>query len=223
MKTLIHNSKANQTSIHFNKAKLLFLGLFIFFNAFKSSAQFVLEPFSGKDDFILESWYFNTIDSARKVSLFALNEVKYNYDAKQSNLLSYGLIGYDLKNGFGVVSGWRISEHSTSALAGFQYGYYRKDFLAYVVVNTELKRDPSMEAYTLLQYRKKLNKKLKGFSQFQSSTNFTNDGHTFSLHRLRLGLDFGKIQAGVGLENTLVGEDYHRTTAPGVFVRLELY
>ena len=192
------------------------------FSGFKSSAQFVVEPFVSNEDLINASWYFKTIDDAQKLIIFSLNESKYNFESEASSVFSYGVMGYDLAKGFGPAVGWRITPYSAAALAGIQYGFYRENFLAYFIANAELKENTSMEFYSLLQYRTSLTEKLRGFSQLQTSTNFTTDAHSFSLHRLRLGLDFGKIQTGVGLENTMAGQDWDRTTNAGLFVRLEL-
>ena len=213
------------TGIKNTKTKVRFIvfSVAFFFIIHQGFAQFVVEPFVSNDNLILESWYFNTIDESKRFSIFSLNEAKYDFDTKQSSVLSYGIIGFDLKKGFGPMAGWRISQYSAAALAGLQYGYYRKNFLAYITLNAELKDDPNLELYTLLQFRKQLSTKLKGFSQLQISKNFTTDAHVFSLYRLRIGTDFGKIQTGVGLEQTMMGEDWEYDITPGLFIRLELY
>jgi hypothetical protein len=205
------------------KAKFPFLCLAFFCTTHQSFAQFVLEPFVSPDEFILESWYFNTIDENKRFSIFNLNEAKYNFESESSSAFSYGILGYDLVGGFGPLIGWRVSSASAAALTGVQYGLYRKNFLAYFTFNVELKNDPNIELYSLLQCRPQLSPKLKGFSQFQISKNFTTDDHTFSLYRLRLGIDLGKIQTGLGLEQTMVGSEWDYNIAPGAFVRLELY
>ncbi len=201
---------------------VLFLTLLIVSQR-QAQAQFVLEPFVSNDDFILESWYFKTIDESKRFSVFALNEAKFNFDTDQSTVLSYGLVGFDWKGGFGPVTGWRASENGTAALAGFQYGVYRENFLAYMTVNREVKSDPNYEFYSLIQYRKPINEKLKGFSQLQISKNFQDNNHTFSLYRLRLGLDLGKFQTGIGIEQNMIGEGWDHKINAGLFVRMELY
>lgn len=210
-------------NIKFHSTVLFVFSLFFFITAFESKAQFVLEPFVSEESLILESWYFNTIDESQRLSIFNLNEAKYTFETNESSVFSYGIMGYNLAGGFGPMAGWRVTNYSAAALAGLQYGFYRENFLAYVVLNSELKQNPNMEFYTLIQYRPKLTEKLKGFSQLQTSTNFTADGHAFSLYRLRLGVDFGKIQTGIGLEHTMAGPEWERATGPGFFVRLELY
>jgi hypothetical protein len=205
------------------KVKFILFCCAFFFIMHQSFAQFVVEPFVSSEDFILESWYFNTIDKSERLSIFALSEAKYNFDTEQSSVLSLGNIGYNWKKGFGPVVGWRISSASAAALAGIQYGYYRENFLAYLTLNTELKDNPNIEFYALIQYRKQITEKLKGFSQLQISNNLVDNTHTFSFYRLRLGADLGKIQTGVGLEQTMVGEDWEYDIAPGLFLRLELY
>ena len=217
------NFTTQQSSLNNYAIKLLIFGIIWLFNTQKSHAQFVVEPFVSADEFILESWYFNTIDKHKRVSIFNLNEAKYNFDSEQSALLSYGLVGYDLFKGFGPVAGWRINQYAAAALAGIQYGFYRKSFLAFTTVNVELKDNPNYEFYALLQFRPQLTEKLKGFSQFQISKNFNSEDHTFSLYRLRLGLDLGQFQTGLGIEQTLAGSDWDHTIAPGIFFRMELY
>jgi hypothetical protein len=203
--------------------KLLVFAFIYVFGTQQSQAQFVAEPFVNDDDFILETWYFNTIDEGKRFSIFNLNEAKYSFETEASSLLSYGLVGYDWVKGFGPVVGWRINPYAAAALAGIQYGYYREHFLAYATLNTELKIDPNFEFYTLLQYRPQLTEKLKAFSQLQISKNFNSDNHTFSLYRLRLGLDLKKFQTGLGLEQTFAGADWGHSIAPGLFFRMELY
>ena len=189
----------------------------------KSFSQFVIEPFVSNDQLILESWYFNTIDESKRLSVFALNESIYDYDTESSSLLSFGMFGYDWIKGFGPIAGWRLSEQSSAALGGLQYGFYRENFFLITYLNSELKSDPNFEFYTITQFRPQLSEKLKGFGQLQISKNFNTDIHTFSLYRLRLGADLGKIQTGLGLDQTFFGEDWESDIAPGFFVRLELY
>lgn len=202
---------------------VVLLSFAFLFTTKSTYAQFVVEPFVSDDAFILESWYFNTIDKSKRFSIFSLNEATYDFDTKNSSVLSYGLVGFDLVKGFGPVTGWRISPYSAAALVGLQYGIYSQNFLAYLTVNTELKDNPNYEFYALLQYRKPISKKLKLFSQLQISKNFSKDTHTFSLYRFRLGPDLGKFQAGIGIEQTLVEEDWEHDISPGLFLRLELY
>ena len=133
------------------KAKPLTLILALFFISHQSFAQFVLEPFVSTDELILESWYFNTIDENKRLSIFNLNEAKYDFDSESSSVLSYGILGYDLGKGFGPMTGWRVTSYSAAALLGLQYGHYRENFLAFFTVNSEVKDDPNFEFYSLLQ------------------------------------------------------------------------
>ncbi len=189
----------------------------------QTSAQFVLEPFASKDNLILESWYYNSIDEARRLSIFNLNEANYNYETGGTSFLSYGVVGFNWKKGFGPITGWRLTAASSAALAGLQYGIYGEDFFVFFYLNSELKKDPNFEFYSISQYRRKINDKLKAYGQLQFSNNFKDNAHYYSFYRLRLGVDLGKIQTGFGLEQTLIGEDWDYDIAPGLFVRLELY
>ena len=223
MKILATN---NKQSLSLNGARLTksillsVLGLVI---SQQSFSQYVLEPFVSDDNMILESWYYNTITESKRLSLFNLNEVNYNYDTESSSLLSYGVLGYDLAKGFGPIVGWRLSALSSATLAGVQYGLYRENFFAFFYLNSELKNNPNFEFYTITQYRPQITDRFKGFGQLQISKNFNEDMHTYSLYRLRLGADLGKIQTGVGVDQTFAGGDWESNIAPGVFLRLELY
>ncbi len=214
------NSVINQNRRSF---KTIYLGVGLFLLALQSSAQFVVEPFVSGDKFILESWYFNTVDEAHRLSIFTLNEASYDYNTENTSILSYGVVGYDLKGGFGPVGGWRMSQQGSAAIAGVQYGKYGENFLLYSNVNAELKDDPSFEFYVLAQFRPQITDKFKAFSQLQVSMNFTQDDHAYSLYRLRLGADLGKIQTGFGLEQTAAGPNWAYNATPGVFLRMELY
>ena len=205
------------------KAKLMILCCAFFFISQQSQAQFILEPFVGNDDFILESWYYNSINESKSLSIFSLNEARHNFETESNSFLSYGVLGYDWKKGFGPIIGWRISPYSAAALAGFQYGIYRENFFIILNLNSELKKDPNLEMYSIIQYRKPITEKFKAFSQLQISKNFTVDNHSFSLYRFRLGADLGKIQTGIGLEQTMSGKNWSYDIQPGFFVRLELY
>jgi len=93
----------------------------------------------------------------------------------------------------------------------------------YTTVNTELKDNPNFELYVLAQYRPQITEKFKAFSQLQVSMNFNEDDHVYSLYRLRLGADLGKIQTGIGLEQTMTGPNWDYKATPGIFIRMELY
>ncbi|GAB5552045.1 MAG: hypothetical protein Sapg2KO_16360 [Saprospiraceae bacterium] len=74
-----------------------------------------------------------------------------------------------------------------------------------------------------MQYKPLLSEQLKGFSQLQISTNYAFGDHTFSLIRLRMGLDLGKFQTGLSLDQIFTGPEAEYNIAPGVFFRMELY
>jgi hypothetical protein len=223
MKTVLQNQKNNQKKAILNALKVFAFGLIIMMQSQKASAQFVVEPFVSEDNFILESWIYKSIDQNRKFSIFSLNEFNHNYDTNSTSFLSYGILGYDVKKGFGPAIGWRTTANRTSALGGLQYGLYGKNYLAYFILNTELRNNPNFEFYSLLQYRVQLSEKLRGFGQLQISKNFNEDNHVYSMYRLRLGLDLGKFQTGFGLEQNLQGADWNHKATPGVFFRMELY
>jgi hypothetical protein len=110
--TLLDNMKI------FSTLKLLAIALTFTLSSYKSHAQFVVEPFVSTDEFIMETWFFKTIDESKRFSIFSLNEAKYNFESEDTSLLSYGLVGFDWLKGFGPVTGWRINNYNAAALAG---------------------------------------------------------------------------------------------------------
>ena len=186
-------------------------------------SQFVVEPFVGDDNIVIESWFFKTIDEKGKFNVFNLNEAIYDFDTETTSFLSYAVFGYDLKKGFGPALGWRFTEPDGAALGGVQYAYYQENFFITANLTSEFRKNPNIELYSIIQYRKKINDKLAAFSQLQFSTIFRDESHNFSFQRLRLGVDFGKFQTGLGLNQTQFGRNFDYSADPGIFLRMELY
>ena len=200
---------------------LVFCIAFLVF-ANKNYAQISIEASSSDENFIVEAWWFKTLEINPKFNIFSLNEAIHNYEIKETQYMNYTVIGYEINKGFGPVVGARFLENRVSGLAGIQYAYYTPTFFIATNITSELRSNPFFEWYILLQYRPQLSETLKLFTQLQNGINFNEEGNDFSFQRLRIGLDFNFLQAGLALNTTQLGKNWDFDAEPGIFIRLEL-
>ena len=185
------------------------------------TAQTTIENFTGTDEMVVEAWFFKGITEDYRFNIFSLNEVVHNYDSEENIFLSYTVFGYDVWKGFGPLLGARLVEGRSSGLAGIQYAKGGDRFLLTTNFSAEIRENPFLERYLLTQYRFPLTDQLNFFGQFQNSTNFNEDAHSFSLQRLRVGLSWKKLQFGVGLNSYQFGDNWDFDSNQGGIARLE--
>ncbi|MEO1012206.1 MAG: hypothetical protein AAFX53_12925 [Bacteroidota bacterium] len=204
------------------KLKSIYLFTILLFAFWKAShAQTTLETFAGLDEMVIESWFFKPLTSDYAFNIFSLNDVIIDYDTEETAFVSYTVLGYDAWKGLGPVVGSRVFEGRASALAGVQWAKTGEGFFITTNFTTEIRDNPLYEWYLLAQYRFPINDKMGFFSQFQNSLNFNGDGHLFTFQRLRIGLSWDTLQAGLGLNTYQNGEDWDFESDPGFFIRLE--
>lgn len=199
---------------------LLACFIIIFFKSY-SFGQTVIEAASTDENFFLEMWWVKSFDPEYKLTLFNLNTAEYNYDLEESILMSYSVVSYDAFKGFGPAVGTRVLSDRLVALGGLQYNLYNEKFFVTANFTSEFKGNPDFELFSIIQYRPKFGKKIKGFLQGQLSLNFNADMHLLSFQQLRLGTDFGLIQTGLALNQLQSGADWEYDFQPGLFLRLE--
>ncbi|MEM6380808.1 MAG: hypothetical protein AAF705_21700 [Bacteroidota bacterium] len=203
------------------KLKACFLFGILWLLAQIGYAQTTIEAFAATEEMVVEGWFFKPLTEDYRFSIFSLNDVVVDYETEGAEFVSYTVLGYDVWKGFGPVVGGRIFDGRASAVAGIQWAKVGEQFLINTNVTTELRDNPFYEFYLLAQYRFPISKKLNFFSQFQNSTNFNNEAHSFSFQRTRVGLSLQKFQFGLGINTYQLGENGDFDNDPGLFVRLE--
>lgn len=192
----------------------------------KSIAQNNLEILTTPEAIEVEASIFKPLDKFYKFTLFNLNQADYDYKTRKTSFMTYAIVSYDMYKGFGPTIGARFLRNEfidkAVALGGIQYTMAKRNFFIASVFTTEFISKPDYEFFITAQYNPKLNERLTGYFEFQTSFNFNAQAHLFSFQKFRLGLDFKKYQAGFSLDNYQFGKDWEYDFQPGVFVQLTL-
>lgn len=187
----------------------------------QSKAQTVVETAVTDDNLIFETWLAKPFDKAYKFVLFNLNTAEYNFHTEETNFMSYTIVSYDWKKGFGPALGTRLLKDRAVGLGGVQYTFHSEKFFITANFTSEIKSNPDFELFSIVQYRPNLSEKIKGVFQGQFSFNINTEEHLFSFQQLRLGTDLEPVQAGFGLNQFQFGPDWEYDIQPGLFFRLE--
>ena len=184
--------------------KIIALLLFTLAGA-TSIAQNVAEVFVNDKNVSHEIWLSGAFQDSSRLSIFNYTRFRVDYESTTANeFLSYSTINYEIVKGFGIATGGFILNSGFVPVIAFNYFYQNETWLVNIFPSVELVEDPNKEVFLFLQYRPRLNDRLRLFSQLVYNANFTLERHNFSEQNLRLGLEYRSLQFGIGGDVTQV-------------------
>lgn len=111
-----------------------------------------------------------------RFNFFNLAAFDAEYDAAPENeFVISSLLAYNIGKGFSIGVGGEIQPPGANFIAGLQYTYATDQFLLVLFPSFTLNKASQFAQFTLLEYRHRLNQRLRGYLRIQGlfSTNFT--------------------------------------------------
>jgi hypothetical protein len=133
-----------------------------------------------------------------------------------------------LGKGFGISAGQLITNQSFSPIVALNYFYANETWLVNLFPSIETKRNANADFFTFIQFKPRISKKLRLFTQFIGNVTFNTQQHKFSEQALRVGLSAKTFQFGLGLDARQITIEQNGlnqrilTQSFGIFVRTEL-
>jgi hypothetical protein len=190
-------------------------------------AQIIAEVFGAKDQSIIESWWNQPLGDSSKFSFFNYTRWSVAYATpRQTQFMNYATLNYDLGRGWSLAGGGFAGNEGFLPVLGFNYFFVNDTWLVNAFPGVVIKSKPDVELFFFAQFRPKLGKKTKLFSQVVANSNFNFRKHNFSEQAIRVGMDTRGFQWGLGV-NTVQMPGFSAKdkmtlqVSPGFFIRRE--
>ena len=139
-----------------------------------------------------------------------------------TDLFSAAYFNYTSKIGLGgSIVGSLATGRGGGVGIGVNFFKATEKFSVFVLVSVDLDKPPTYSWFSIAKYYPVLKNKWKLYSSLELFTQIGNDGHLFSVQRMRLGLSYQKLQFGFGANIWQAGEEYVMDSNLGPFIRKE--
>ncbi|WP_299434536.1 hypothetical protein [uncultured Aquimarina sp.] len=133
------------------------------------------------------------------------------------------LVSYKITNKFSLGIGGQLQNIGAFAIVGVQFAHATDNFLLVILPTVTITGKTNYEQFLLLEYRPKINEKIRGYfrTQFLVNTDFTKYNRGYQ--QLRLGLEKKNIQFGLAATFDQFNSSTITTSNYGVFTRLLVF
>ncbi len=138
------------------------------------------------------------------------------------NMLSSAYFSYSSNIGLGVSLIGNLSNiNGLGKAIGINYLKSKKVFSLFAIISYEFDDIPRYSFFSIFKYRPKINNKWSGYGSLELFNVINKDAHLYSGQRIRLGLDYQKLQFGLGTNLGELGTEFDLVENYGVFLRKE--
>lgn len=122
-----------------------------------------------------------------------------------------------------IAGGVVYSKGGFNTTAGLQYVYSGSKFLFLCAPRVNIESNPSYDVMTIIQYKPKINDRVKLFTRVQLLNLFDDGGNIKSYQWMRLGLEVKGIQFGLAANLDEFGPSPSVESNLGLFIRKEIF
>jgi len=159
-----------------------------------------------------------------RLGFFHMNTVQFDYkDENKNSFLLQDLLYVETFKNLRVAGGVAYSKGGFNPTAGLQYVYSGNKLVFLCAPRVNIESDPSYDIMTIIQYKPKINDRVKLFTRVQMLNLFNADGNIKSYQWMRLGLEVKGIQFGLAINLDEYGPNPSVESNFGVFVRKEIF
>lgn len=200
---------------------LLVCFLLVYSSVGRSSAQ-SLEIMAGNNGLFADVQYFKPLFGPNyRFSIFSRTRGTLSY-ANKANIQSAAYFNYTSKYGVGAsVIGSLSSSNGGSGAAGINYFKVHKWLTAFVLTAVEIEKDPRYSFFAIFRMQPVLKGDWKLYSSIELYSLVGSTGHLASVQRVRLGVDWKKLQFGPAANISELGPKGVYAGNYGFFVRRE--
>lgn len=187
----------------------------------KAGAQ-SLELMAGDKGLFADIQYLRPLfGETYRFSVFARTRGTLSYENK-ANLLAAAYFNYTSKYGIGAsILGNISSSNGGGGGAGINYFKVHKGLTAFVLAAVEVNVPPQYSLFSIIRYQPVLKDNWKLYTSLEVYTLVGHTGHLASVQRIRVGVDWKKLQFGPAVNLTELGNTPTYTGNYGFFVRRE--
>ena len=190
-------------------SKLLILGtVFIIMGLFpaNSSAQ-SLEIMPGHNRIFVDVQWLKPLDQKFRFSLFSRTRATIDYE-NQTDIFSGAYFNVTSKYGVGGSLVGKVGLNGAGGDAGVHYFKATDKITFFGLASVGLKRELELSWFSILRYTPSLGEKWKLYTSLELFTLFNSEGHTFSVQRIRVGVDRKGYQFGLGYNTSQAGSSF---------------
>ena len=179
-----------------------------------------IELMPGTERIFADLQWLKTFDEERKWSLFSRTRATVDYE-DNTNVFSGAYLNYTSSSGLGASMVGRIASSGAGSDMGIHYFKASSDFLLFALASTSLSSEFGFSMVFHCSLHSSAKERMEIIYELvELFSSFNKAGHTFSVQRIRLGIDKQGYQFGFALNLTGLGQEYVLTdTNPGIFVR----
>lgn len=156
-----------------------------------------------------------------RFSVFSRTRGIVDYE-NNANILSAAYVSYTSKPGVGFsLIGSMSSFSGASSAVGVNYLKAGKNYSVFALAAVELQNEPGYSFFSIAKYFPRISENCKGYFSLELFTLFNRFGHQISVERARLGLDYKRLQFGLGANLDQFGEAFSFGGNYGIFIRKE--
>lgn len=164
----------------------------------------------------------NILDN--KFNFFNMVSFDTEYKDNGSNIyVIQSLVSYKITNKFSLGLGGQLQNIGAFAIVGVQFAHSTDNFLFVVLPTVTITGKSNYEQFLLLEYRPKINEKIRGYfrTQFLINTDFTRYNRGYQ--QIRLGLEKKNIRFGLATTFDQFNSSRITTSNYGVFMRYLIF
>lgn len=177
---------------------------------------------AGNEGLFADVQYFKPLfGKDYQFSVFSRTRGTLSYENK-ANILSAAYFNYTSKYGVGAsVIGSLSSSNGGGGAAGINYFKVHKALTVFILTAVEIDDPPRYSYFSIFRYQPKLKGDWKMYSSLELYSLFGNTGHLVSVQRIRVGVDWKKLQFGPAANLSELGSDPIFIGNYGFFIRRE--
>ena len=160
------------------------------------------EAMAGTERIFIDAQFLKFFDKDFKWSLFSRARATAEYDQNATNLFSGAYLNYTTKSGFGGSLVGRIGTTGSGMDIGPHYFKATKDFSVFILPTINLNDELAYSWFSIMRYTPAIKNDWKVYSSLELFSSFVDEGHVFSVQRIRLGIDKKGYQFGFAVNLT---------------------
>ncbi|MEM6630321.1 MAG: hypothetical protein AAF694_11655 [Bacteroidota bacterium] len=200
------------------KDYLCVLAFFFLHTSYSLSQSLELMP--GTERIFADVQWFKPLDEQYQWTVFSRTRLTVDYE-ENTDLFSGAYLNFTTKSGIGGTILGRISSFTAGADAGIHYYKGTSTLTLFALASINLSEELGYSWFSILRITPALSENWDFYGSLELFSSFNENGHSFSVQRIRGGLQRGQYQFGLAINVSEVGSDFFTEANPGVFVRRE--
>lgn len=200
---------------------ILIPGIFLLFLLSNNLGAQSLEIMAGNKHLFADvQWLRFLDDHQHHWSVFSRSRATVDYD-NNTDLFTGTYVNYTMKSGLGTSIVGKINSTEGAVDAGLHIFKVKSDWMLFGLASLGLKSDLEYSWFSILRYTPKVGAQWRLYTSLELFFLFQKNRHTYSVQRLRVGLDRNGFQFGLANNLSEFGKAWQTDNNFGGFIRKE--